>query len=356
MNSSCKSSLLDSNEVIVCRVGIPRVQRTLDNLIPFHRLIILFVLSPVPAKLNCYFRSHICDCIIILFTMVDQFAYYANDEKPDRVCLSLDEDDSNVGTPGRLRLYGEPSGSDAELVGVSYNVATRWKELDKQNHRQCIDALVGIAENAGVPGIWIGETNGKFGAESEKKEIGEVQYDSGISCTPTDVDVNELSQEIRNVFDSDVKPPESGQTYTTEAIDGFQEWAQDSLGLVTIDIDILGISKAGAIHSITEIKRTGFDLKEWYPFTKGKRNDMRNYNLQIDTSHRIGAQPLLINHPKKGFLDSTDTVYLYDLDGNQMNTVRKQGTKETFTDNRFSYDRTNILCEDALSVVIGDRE
>ena len=288
--------------------------------------------------------------------MVDQFAYYANDAKPYRVGLSLDEDDSNVGTPGRLRLYGEASGSDAELVGVSYNVAARWNELDRAKHQRRLETLINIAEDAGVPGIWIGETNGKFGVGSDKKEIGEVNHSGGISCSPVNVDVDKLAQQIRDSFGSDATPPKTGQTYTIEAIDGFQEWAQDVLGLVTIDIDLLGLNKDGIVHSLTEIKRTGFNLEDWYPFTKGRRNDMRNYNLQMDTAHRIGARPLLINHPKKGFLDSTTTVYLYDLDGFQMNTIRKQGTKDTFTDDRFSYNRTRTSCEDALSVVIGNKD
>jgi len=287
--------------------------------------------------------------------MVDQFAAYANDAKPNRVCLSLDEADSGVGTPGRLRLYGEPSGSDAKLVGVSYNTAGRWNELDKAMHRKRLGALISIAESAGVTGIWIGETNGQFGAEGGKKEIGEIKQNGDISCSPMDVPVDELAQEIRDSFDSDATPPNTGQTYTTEAIDGYQEWAQDALGLVTIDIDVLGLNQTGEIHSLTEIKRTGIDLDEWYPYTKGKRNDMRNYNLQMNTARRIGARPLLINHPKRGFLDSSDTVYLYNLDGDQMNTVRKQETMDTFTDDRFSYNRTNSNCEDAVSVVIGEK-
>lgn len=288
--------------------------------------------------------------------MVDQFAYYANDDKPDRVCLSLDEDDSNVGTPGRLRLYGESSGSDAELVGVSYNAASRWNQLDRSKHQRRLSALIRISEDAGVPGIWIGETNGKFGAQSDKKEIGKVNLNGSISCSLKEVDVSELAQEIRDSFGSDATPPKTGQTYTTEAIDGFQKWAQDALGLVTIDIDLLGLSKDGSVHSLTEIKRTGLDVDEWYPYTKGKRNDMRNYNLQMDTAHRIGARPLLINHPKRGFLDPTDTVYLYDLDGDQMNTIRKQGTMDTFKDNRFSYNRIGTTCKDALNVVIGNMD
>lgn len=288
--------------------------------------------------------------------MVDQFAYYANDAMPDRVCLSLDEDDSGVDTPGRLRLYGEASGSDAELVGVSYNAAGNWNDLDQASHQQRLTALTSIAEDAGVPGIWIGETNGKFGAESDEKEIGEVTHGGSISCSPTSVEVSELAQKIRDSFDSNVSPPDTGQTYTTEAIDGFQEWAQDALGLVTIDIDVLGLGEGGEIHSLTEIKRTGFDLSTWYPFTKGKRNDMRNYNLQMDTAHRINARPLLINHPKKGFLDSSDTVYLYNLDGDEMNTVRKQGTKDTFTDDRFNYSRIETTCKDAIDVIIGNKD
>jgi len=288
--------------------------------------------------------------------MVDQFAYYANDAQPDRVCLSLDEDDSNVGTPGRLRLFGEPSGSDAELVGVSYNASTWWNELDQATHQRRLDALTSIAGDAGVPGIWIGETDGEFGSDSDNKEIGEVNKSGGISCSPKAVDVDELAQEIRDAFGSDVTPPESGQTYTTEAIDGFQDWAQDALGLVTIDIDVIGLDKGGGVHSLTEIKRSSkYDLENWYPFTKGERNDMRNFNLQMDAAHRIGARPLTINHPVSGFLDSTDTVYLYDLDGGQMNTIRKQGTRDTFTDDRFSYNRVRTTCEDALSAVIGDR-
>lgn len=288
-------------------------------------------------------------------SMVDQFAYYANDAEPNRVCLSLDKDDSNVGTPGRLRLYGESSGDDAKLIGVSYNAAGRWGKLDKNKHQQRLNALIDIADSAGVPGIWLGETNRKFGAESNKKEIGEINYRGGFSCTPKEVKVDELAQEIRDIFDSNATPPKAGQTYTTEAIDGFQKWAQDALGLATIDIDILGLSKEGSVHSLTEIKRTGFSLEDWYPFTKGKRNDVRNYNLQIDTAQRIGARPLLINHPKRGYLSSDDTVYLYDLDGNQMNTVRKQGTRKTFIDNHFSYNRTETDCKNALSVVTGDK-
>lgn len=288
--------------------------------------------------------------------MVDQFAYYANDTNSERVCLSLDEDDSNVDTPGRLRLYGEPSGSDTELVGVSYNAAGRWNELNQARHQRRLNALVRISEDAGVPGIWIGETDGKFGAGGDKKEVGEISHTEDISCSPMSVAVNDLAQVIRDSFDSDVTPPKTGQTYTTEAIDGFQEFAQDALGLVAIDIDVLGLSDDGTVQSLTEIKRTGFNLEDWYPFTKGKRNDMRNYNLQIDTAHRIDARPLLINHPTRGFLDETDTVYLYDLDGDQMNTIRKQGTKDTFTDDRFSYNRTKTTCEGALRVVIGDRD
>lgn len=288
--------------------------------------------------------------------MVDQFAYYANDAEPDRVCLSLDEDDSTVGTPGRIRLYGEASGSTAELVGVSYNAAGRWTELDRANHRRRLEAVTRIAEDAGVPGVWIGETNGKFGSERARKEIGEITHRGELSCSPRVVDVGELAGEIRESFGSNVTPPDTGQSYTTEAIDGFQQWAQGALGLVTIDVDLLGLDEDGAIHSLTEIKRTGLDLAEWYPYTKGKRNDMRNYSLQMDAAHRIGARPLLVNHPKKGLLDSDDTVYLYDVDGNRMNTIRKQGTMETFTDDRFRYDRTGTSCADALGVVTGDRD
>lgn len=332
------------------------MRRTPSNVIKFSLCYSFACAQPHIFDNNKYDLSdtYTCKHINIIIVMVDQFAYYAGDTDLDRVCLSLDEDDADVATPGRLRLYGEASGSDAELVGVSYNAATRWNDLDRGKHQKRLDVLTSIAEDGGVPGIWIGETNGKFGAKSDNKEIGKVSYNGSISCSPMDVGINELAQEIRNAFNSDVTPPKSGQTYTTEAIDGFQDWAQDSLGLVTIDIDILGLNKDGTVHSLTEIKRTGFKLEGWYPFTKGKRNDMRNYNLQINTSHRIGARPLLINHPKTGLLGSTDKIYLYDLDGSQMNTVRKQGTKDTFTDNRFSYNRTKITCEDALSVITGN--
>jgi hypothetical protein len=191
------------------------------------------------------FETYINQRAATLHNIVDQFAYYANKAQPDRVCLPLDEDDSNVGTPGRLRIYGEASGSDAELVGVSYNAAGRWGGLNRDKHERRLEALASIAEDAGVPGIWIGETNGKFGVGSDEKEVGEVNRNSSIKCSPSNVEVDDLAQEIRDSFASDATPPSKPQDYTTEAIDGFQDWAQGALGLVTIDIDVLGLNEKG---------------------------------------------------------------------------------------------------------------
>jgi hypothetical protein len=290
------------------------------------------------------FETYINQRAATLHNIVDQFAYYANKAQPDRVCLPLDEDDSNVGTPGRLRIYGEASGSDAELVGVSYNAAGRWGGLNRDKHERRLEALASIAEDAGVPGIWIGETNGKFGVGSDEKEVGEVNRNSSIKCSPSNVEVDDLAQEIRDSFASDATPPSKPQDYTTRSGPSHNRHRR------------IGSKREGGVHSLVEIKRTGLDIDNWYPYTQGQRNDSRNYNLQIDAARRISARPLIINHPKRGFLDESDTVYFYDLNEDRMNTIRKQQTMKTFSDSRFSYDRTKATCKDVLSVIVGDKD
>lgn len=300
---------------------------------------------------------NICGLSIKVEVVVDQFAYYARTTESDCIWISLDEDDPNIGPYGRLRLYGEGPADNVELVGISYNATGDWDSLDQSDHIVGLEILTKIAEEAGVPGIWIGETDDEFTSSSQNKEIGPITKNGGIECSPTMVPVGDLAQGIRDEFNSDASPPSNAQPFNTEPVDGFQEWAQGALGLTTIDLDVVGLTQSGDIHSLTEIKRSKvYDIPEWYPHTLGEKNDMPNFSLQIDAAHRTGARPLVINHPVNGYVNADDTVYLYNLEGDDMNIVRKLGTRDTFTDDRCRYNRTRTNGEEALSVVIGDQD
>lgn len=203
-----------------------------------------------------------------------------------------------------LRMWGEfgEYGDDVVFpLALSYHWPDFWDNLtpgeDERPRSTLLESLATLANEAGIPLLWFGESSINWRDGMGEVEIGEILYngDGTFNVNLELVSISELESSIQDLLGTQYSKKGASKP-KNKSLNSFQEYTREYLptALVIQDIDIITDRGPGEPTALVEIKRTNASPKSWTPYS----NDWPNYYLQIALAKAGGIEPLLINHQK----------------------------------------------------------
>lgn len=278
--------------------------------------------------------------------MADAFAEYCNASSADFKISEYGE---------QFRVFGRQDG-EVEPIGISYHRPVNWNDLNRGEIEGNLNPIIRLADMAGVPAIWIGETNPKWESNSGQVEFG-VFGDSVDSFVqePDSIPLASLEERIQATFGTGFDELGVTKGLNVGSVDDFQDWGRKHLptNYLPQDIDLLATADSRPIAWI-ELKRSNFDFgrytfTDWLPFN----NDINNFKLQTSLHEESGVRPLAVHQKKyrRGrSVNDSEQVQFVDLDGDSENTIwvnPDDGRMHQETRSDFSYSIDDTSAKEA---------